>query len=613
MSPIKNGFRIAASISLIICLAVGLLPGAAFAAPSAGLVTDKSVYHPGDPVEVQFKLDGFEAGAKMNSATFRFVYDASAFEPAASQIKDYFVDGTIKSAAKTDSTVPGTITYLVANQEADYPVVNGSTLFTVKLKVRLNASAGIKTFVLKGDNQDRSMDILDSKDHVYHVSSATASVTIAGSTGDGGPPPVPASPAPVELPPILLPNAHLTGNLPFVSLQEAMKIERIDGAYVIRLDASLAASLIRDMPEHTRILTVGIDIQDPAVFVIPSSAAKLAADKIGLTGSILVLTKTGSFMLPLSVLQANAGFDDNAEIRISIVPAGSEPADQLKTAALNENITLLPAPAVAYSLSIINKGVTRTIQDFDRTFVSRSISLGKIEVNPDRASVFMLRDGQRLSPVPTRFFTASDGTVSAVLQRTGNSTYAVGYKNPHFKDLTGHWAQSAINQLASKGIVSGKSASAFHPNDPISRAEFASLLVRALGLYDKKAPGAFKDIQANDWYNQDVLIASQAGLVSGYNGRFHPNHPISRQEMAVMAVNAIKYVDPNRDAGKTDLSRFADVGRSAVWAKEAIQFVVSKGIMSGLDTRRFDPLGTSTRAQAAVILLKTLQYLEFID
>lgn len=62
------------------------------------------------------------------------------------------------------------------------------------------------------------------------------------------------------------------------------------------------------------------------------------------------------------------------------------------------------------------------------------------------------------------------------------------------------------------------------------RAEFAALLVRGIGLYDKEPAGSFKDVTESDWYRTDVLIANREGLVTGYDGKYYPNRFITRQE-----------------------------------------------------------------------------------
>jgi alpha-tubulin suppressor-like RCC1 family protein len=208
-------------------------------APFARLITDKNEYHPGDPVEVRLALDGFDDGAQVNNANFHLAYDASAFELATNRVQDDIVDGTIPSEAKSESAIPGTLTYLVTNIESNYPIVNGSAVFTVKLRIKAGATPGAKMFTFKGDNSDQSADILDLNDHVYRIPTVSVTVTVIVDTPGGNPPSQPPSGNPPSQPPTvpppgpptLLPDGWLTGNQPYVSLNQAVRRNRTMGSF----------------------------------------------------------------------------------------------------------------------------------------------------------------------------------------------------------------------------------------------------------------------------------------------------------------------------------------------------------------------------------------------
>ncbi|MBD0379623.1 S-layer homology domain-containing protein [Paenibacillus sedimenti] len=601
-------------IALVILIMACFISTTVYAAPAAEIATDKRTYKAGDTVEITVKLDGFTSGAQINSATLRLAYDSSTFELLTNQVNNDVVDGGIPSAAKTDSAVPGTITYLVASPSINYPVVNDQAVFTVKMKVKSNAAVGDKTFFLKGDNQDLSTDLLDLDDHVYHLPSTTATVTIASSSSGGAVVPFfPIVLPAIEIPSVLMPDVVLTGGLPFVSLNEAVKAQRTDSGYEVQLDPSIAAGLINETQgDNGRLLSFGIDVRGAASFEIPSSVAKLAVERFGEEGAIMAFTRAGSFTVPLSVIKVNDGFAEGAAIHVSILPLSQENLAKVKEAADQDEESLLPAAGVTYHLSISAGGQERTINDFGNTFTVRSIGLGEIKANLSTDSVFMLYEG-RLQPVPTQLVTGAGGAMQAIFRRTGNSTYVVGHKSIDYGDLAGHWAQTAINKLSAKGYVNGKSASSFKPDDPVTRAEFAALLIRGLALYDKQAAGFFSDVKETDWFRKDVFIANRAGLVTGYSGKFHPHERITRQEMAVMAARALLYANPGKESGSADIARFADAEEISGWAEEAIRITVANGIMNGPGHDRFDPRSTSTRAQAALVLLKLLQSLEFID
>lgn len=132
-----------------------------------------------------------------------------------------------------------------------------------------------------------------------------------------------------------------------------------------------------------------------------------------------------------------------------------------------------------------------------------------------------------------------------------------------------HWASRAISELTDKGIVSGKTATTFEPNANVTRAEFARLLVKALGLKATKA-APFSDVKASAWYASDVAAAYESGLVNGVGGgRFAPATPVTREEMAVMAAKALK-AKSGAQALAGEPSGFADAASVSAWAQSGV-------------------------------------------
>jgi 2',3'-cyclic-nucleotide 2'-phosphodiesterase len=163
-----------------------------------------------------------------------------------------------------------------------------------------------------------------------------------------------------------------------------------------------------------------------------------------------------------------------------------------------------------------------------------------------------------------------------------------------------HWAFTAINELVAKHIVAGKSDTKFDPAANITRAEFAKLLVNALQLTSTKDSG-FKDVPARAWYAEAVAAAAEHGLVNGVApGMFAPTKTITRQEMAVMAHNAM-----NVKAGKKievgSESAFSDKAAVSVWAKASVNVTADRGVMNGA-AGKFNPAGVSSRAEAAKVV-----------
>ncbi|MBR3941813.1 MAG: S-layer homology domain-containing protein [Clostridia bacterium] len=192
-------------------------------------------------------------------------------------------------------------------------------------------------------------------------------------------------------------------------------------------------------------------------------------------------------------------------------------------------------------------------------------------------------------------------------------TYAIVKGDVKMPDMAGHWAESDVNLMASKGLVSGK-GTGYDPEAPVTRAEFATMLLRAVGVAQSTESAGFSDVTDSDWFAPYVNGAKKAGLLEGmpYTTEFGPNTPITRQEMSAMIVNGIKVAGKYKNTlieADYFLKDFSDKDSIALWAKEfvarATEFEIIKGIeKDGVLT--FSPEENSTRAQAAVMLKRFL-------
>ena len=114
-----------------------------------------------------------------------------------------------------------------------------------------------------------------------------------------------------------------------------------------------------------------------------------------------------------------------------------------------------------------------------------------------------------------------------------------------FKDLAGHWSKKEVEALASNLVVKGTGDNMFSPNRNITRAEFAALIVRALGL---DATGTTSSFTMSLWQMvySAVATAAKAGIITGYvDGTFKPNANVSRSEISAMISRALKYAGKN--------------------------------------------------------------------
>jgi hypothetical protein len=175
-----------------------------------------------------------------------------------------------------------------------------------------------------------------------------------------------------------------------------------------------------------------------------------------------------------------------------------------------------------------------------------------------------------------------------------------------FSDVpSSFWGYDAISSLSGKGIISGYPDGTFRPDNEVTRAEFATMLVKALGLSASGTASQFMDVTAGDWYYNSVNSTVSAGLVSGMgNGLFAPNALVTREQMAVMVAEALGRKAPTIDG--TGLDTFTDQPDVSTWAVTGLEEAVKAGIITGIIPDTLAPLDNATRAQAAEMIYKLL-------
>lgn len=184
---------------------------------------------------------------------------------------------------------------------------------------------------------------------------------------------------------------------------------------------------------------------------------------------------------------------------------------------------------------------------------------------------------------------------------------------PTFADIAPvAWAKPAIQLMAAKGVAKGTGGGNFGPMGTVTRAEFATFLVRALGLSPETANGRFSDVQPTDWFDGYVGAAAKAGLTRETNGPFRPTDFITRQEMADMMARALNFKGKGITLTNLQvddaLAGFSDAADVADWARENIAAAAKAGLLKGKNGGRIAPLENATRAEAAVILERLLDY-----
>lgn len=161
------------------------------------------------------------------------------------------------------------------------------------------------------------------------------------------------------------------------------------------------------------------------------------------------------------------------------------------------------------------------------------------------------------------------------------------------------WAADAINKMADNGIVAGDGNGKFRPNDTMTRDEFVKMIVSAANVYDDNAECEFTDCLKTDWFYGYIASAYNKGIVKGISdNEFGVGQKLTRQDMAVLCRRA-KYGELN---AVRSAEQFTDDEKIADYAKDIVYELYCAGMINGMGDGRFEPLGTATRAQGAMII-----------
>ncbi|MFB9330040.1 InlB B-repeat-containing protein [Paenibacillus aurantiacus] len=202
---------------------------------------------------------------------------------------------------------------------------------------------------------------------------------------------------------------------------------------------------------------------------------------------------------------------------------------------------------------------------------------------------------------------ASKNTVTVALEHL--STYAVLAYTKSFTDVpSNHWAARTVQVLAAKHIINGTTDTLFTPNGPTTRAEFTSLLVRALGLTKAASTVPFDDVQAGQWYANEVALAYEAGIVTGVSEhKFDPNAIITREQMAVLLVRAYAYKNSAITAMGQETTDLKDGSSISSWAVDGVNKAIAAGLLQGKGNGNFDPASEASRAETAQAILNLIK------
>lgn len=400
----------------------------------------------------------------------------------------------------------------------------------------------------------------------------------------------------------------------------------VNGKQVVRIsvNAETIAQKLNSEPAGS-VITIpvtGSHSTNASVIIgeLNGQTVKLMEDK----QAVLVLqTDTASYTLPANQIQIKSVADqlklnsndslESIKLQVEIAEVDPTTLEAAKSVAQQGGYTLVGTP-VEFNVIASYDGNTTSVNEFS-SYVERTIAL-PANSTPDQMTtgVVIDKDGSALH-VPTKI-TTINGVYYAQISSLTNSAYGLVYYPQSFTDVANHWSNTAVNDMGSRMIVSGVSDSTFEPDRSVTRAEFAAIVVRALGLKPADGSNIFPDVNETDWYAGFVKTTTDYGLISGYkDGTFRPHEQITRQEAMTLIARAMKVtgLDSQVPANAVQqLSSFADSVQVAEWAKEAVAASIHTGILTGRDSNTIAPLQSITRAETATILRRLLQQSDII-
>jgi fibronectin type 3 domain-containing protein len=369
------------------------------------------------------------------------------------------------------------------------------------------------------------------------------------------------------------------------------------------------------------VITVPVMLESDEVIV--SYNGTIVEYMVDMEATLLIETEQGTYTLPASLIDLEGIRDrigsstelGDLKLEIKLSAPTDQQLELLEVASEKEFLTLLGS-AVNYSVSISHLGESYEIKEFT-SYVERSIALPD-DLDPEQITtgVVVGEDGD-VRHVPT-YIQKKNGKNHAILNSLTNSLYALVSYPVSYEDLSGHWAEESVHNMGSRLVVQSTSSGLFLPNDNITRAEFAAIVVRTLGLDTEYVDHPFSDIAHSNPYSGVIATAYVYGLLSGYtDGTFRPDGLISREQAMSVVARAMIVAElpatPDAEQAKAALSLYEDASDISTWARDSVAANLLSGIVNGRSEERLAPGATMTRAEAAVIVRRLLQFGNLIE
>ncbi len=336
------------------------------------------------------------------------------------------------------------------------------------------------------------------------------------------------------------------------------------------------------------------------------------------SATIVLQTDNASYKLPskeiqLSTLAQLNGLGaitstDNIKVSLQIAKSSQVVNEQMTQASTSKKATLLTTP-FDFKVTVSIAGKEVAVTSFN-SYIERTIQLPD-DIDPSKITTgVVLRDDRSIDHIPTKVI-KQNNKYYAVLNSLTNSNYSVVWHPMTFADVNNHWAKDAVNDMGSRMVVNGVTDTTFNPNANITRAEFAAIIVRGLGLPTGKSTDSFSDVKSDAWYAGAVQTATSYKLINGFeDGTFRPQDTITREQAMMIVAKAMSLTGlaertPASDATAA-LAGFADHSQIGSWAKDNLALTVRANLINGR-SGKMEPQANMTRAEVAALVERLLK------
>jgi len=233
-----------------------------------------------------------------------------------------------------------------------------------------------------------------------------------------------------------------------------------------------------------------------------------------------IRTDKATYTLPaeqinVDAISAQIGEDvdlQDIKIRIEIAEPSEETAQIVESAAAEGGLAIV-VPPIEFTVTGVCNDTRIEVTRFN-AYVERTVAIPE-GVDPSRITTgIVVEPDGTVRHVPTKVILI-DGRYYAQINSLTNSVYTVVWNPVEFADVARHWAKDAVNDMGSRLVVKGKSDGLYDPDSAVTRAEFAAIVVRALGLKLESGKSPFKDVRENDWFAEYARTAHAYGMIKG--------------------------------------------------------------------------------------------------